>query len=176
MISIRPFTVADQDVLQAHLRRHFAESGHDDIIFIPFDLALGDGPSGITPENSFLPLDRPGWQRWFCAWNDATGEIVGHVDLKGDKLRAASHRCELGIGIERAWRGQGLGQRLMETAIGFAQAAESLVWLDLRVFAHNTRARALYTKMGFVEVGVRHDLIRIGDQRIDDVVMVLRVG
>ena len=91
-------------------------------------------------------------------------------------MKTALHRCELGIGVERGWRGQGLGERLMQTAIRFTQEAESLKWLDLKHFAHNTEARALYDKLGFTEMGVLPDRFRIGEQSIDDILMTLRVG
>jgi RimJ/RimL family protein N-acetyltransferase len=64
----------------------------------------------------------------------------------------------------------------MDAAIGFSRDAESLRWLDLRVFAHNARARALYRSLGFEEVGTLRDRFRIGEVSIDDVIMTLRVG
>ena len=110
----------------------------------------------------------------FVAVSDGN-DIVGHVDLKGDHLKTGLHRCELGIGIERPYRGRGLGRRLMETAIEFARAADTLSWMDLRVFSHNVAGRALYRSLGFSEVGTLVDRFRIDGQRIDDVVMTLKV-
>ena len=82
----------------------------------------------------------------------------------------------MGIGIERAFRGQGLGRKLMETAIEFARETPSIEWVDLRVFSHNLNARALYQALGFVEVGVVRDRVRIEGESIDDVMMTLNVG
>jgi len=98
------------------------------------------------------------------------------VDLKGDGLKTGRHRCELGIGIEREHRGKGLGRRLMETAVEFARDAGTLTWVDLRVFAHNATARALYLDMGFSEVGTLVEGFRIEGQTVDDVIMTLKVG
>ncbi len=50
---------------------------------------------------------------------------------------------------------------------------ESLEWIDLKVFAHNTPARSLYRELGFVDIGVVRDRFRIGGQSIDDVIMTL---
>ena len=119
-------------------------------------------------------MTAPGWQRWFVAVT-ARGSIVGHVDLKGSRLKTGMHRCLLGIGIERGYRRRGLGRRLMTAAIEFARSAESLSWVDLAVFANNAPARALYKTLGFVEIGTLEDRFRIEGLAIDDVMMSLKV-
>jgi ribosomal protein S18 acetylase RimI-like enzyme len=68
----------------------------------------------------------------------------------------------------------GPGPALLAAAIGWARRAE-LAWLDLGVFAHNHRARKLYTAVGFVEVGTTRDRYRVDDASIDDVAMALRL-
>ncbi|HTR00530.1 MAG TPA: GNAT family protein, partial [Candidatus Acidoferrum sp.] len=93
-----------------------------------------------------------------------------------DALHAGLHRCQLGIGIEGPWRRQGLGERLMQTAIAFAREQPSLQWISLSTFAGNTAARALYQRLGFVEEGVLRDRFRLGGQVIDDVQMILSVA
>ena len=44
------------------------------------------------------------------------------------------------------------------------------------MFAHNERARRLYEKLGFVEIGRTEDAYRMGKQSIDDVHMTLRIA
>ena len=129
------------------------------------------GPKGLTADALARPLSETGWQRCFVALSADESKIVADVNLKGDALRTGLHRCEIGIGIERAYRRQGLGRRLMATAIEFAAATKVLEWIDLKVFAHNTPARNLYQALGFVEVGTVRDRFRIGGQSIDDVLM-----
>ena len=113
-----------------------------------------------------------GWQRWFLALGPE-GRAIGHVELAGASLASALHRCRLGIGVERGYRGQGLGRRLMQHAIAFAAAQPSLSWVDLRVFVHNDRARALYRSLGFQELGLVPDQFRVAGASIDDVRMTL---
>lgn len=172
---IRPLTTADWSRFQAHFKRHRGESGRGEPHFLPFAPDDPEGPKGIDREALGRSLTQPGWQRcWGALTHD--DEIVGHVDLKGGGLSTERHRCELGIGIERCHRGGGLGRRLMQQAIDFARGVESLVWIDLRVFAHNEAGKALYRDLGFSEVGRVVDRFRIEEQAIDDVIMTLRVG
>jgi RimJ/RimL family protein N-acetyltransferase len=64
----------------------------------------------------------------------------------------------------------------MTRAIAFAADAEPIHWLDLKVFGHNTPARALYRSLGFVEIGTVADRFRIEGVSIDDVLMTLDVS
>lgn len=159
-----------------HFARHRAESGRGEWHFMPFAPDDSRGPGGLDDRRLDLPLDAPGWQRWFVALDEQRARIVGHVDLKGEVLVTALHRCELGIGIERSHRSRGLGKRLMQQAIDFARGADTVHWLDLKVFAHNTPARALYRSLGFEEIGTVTDRFRIEGTRIDDVLMTLDVS
>jgi RimJ/RimL family protein N-acetyltransferase len=112
-----------------------------------------------------------GWERvWILC--DAQ-EVVGHLDLRSAQVQTASHRCELGIGIERIARGQGYGRKLLQTAIDWAKEQGSLAWIDLAVFSQNKTAFELYRKLGFEEVGTFKDYFRVGSSSIDDVQMTL---
>lgn len=161
-------------LLEQHFQRHRAESGRGEHHFMPYDPEDPVGPRGLEAEALARGLSEPGWQRWFVVL-DGESRVVGHADLKAGSLASSLHRCELGIGIEREWRGGGLGRQLMLAAIGFAREQQSLDWVDLRAFAHNAPALALYRGLGFVEQGIRRDLFRIGDTSIDDVIMALDV-
>ena len=61
---------------------------------------------------------------------------------------------EIGMLVERGWRGRGVGSALVRAAISLARE-QRLHKLSLEVFAHNTAAIALYRKCGFVEEGRR---------------------
>ncbi len=179
-LTIRPLTAVDWTRFQAHFKRHRAESGRGDPHFLPFAPDDPEGPMGIDLEALDRPVSERGWQRcWVAMTGDdpvgAAGRIVGHVELKGSGLSTGLHRCELGIGIERPYRGGGLGQRLMAAAIDYARGVETLAWIDLRVFAHNAAGRALYRALGFIEVGTVVDRFRIDAQTVDDVIMVLKI-
>ncbi len=175
-IQIRLVTAQDLAALEAHLKRHFSESGRTGFHFFPYAPDDPNGPSGIDIAKIEIPTGEPKWQRWFMAVETGTGKVCGHVDLKGYALRTSSHRCLLGIGIEEEYRAMGLGKRLMQTGIDFARNIDTVDWLDLMVFAHNTPARKLYASLGFEDTGYTKDLFRIGTVSIDDVSMTLNVA
>ena len=61
---------------------------------------------------------------------------------------------ELGMLVDREWRGRGVGTALLQASIDWARD-QGLHKLCLEVFAHNTAAIALYRRCGFVEEGHR---------------------
>ena len=78
--------------------------------------------------------------------------------------------------IEQAYRGRGLGGQLARAALSYALAVPQLTWIDLRAFAHNTRALQLYERLGFKRVAELEDAFRMVDgTTIQDVFMTLRL-
>ena len=61
---------------------------------------------------------------------------------------------DIGMLVDAAWRGRGVGSALVQAAIDWARG-EGLHKLCLEVFPTNTAAIALYRKCGFVEEGLR---------------------
>lgn len=175
-IEIRLVAKEEIPILDAHLARHFSESGRNGFHFFPYSPSDPNGPRGIDVEKSQRSLNDPQWQRWFIALDKSTGKACGHLDLQGYALRTSAHRCMLGIGIEEDYRSLGLGKRLMETAISFAREIDAIEWLDLMVFAHNEPALKLYKSLGFEQISYTKDLFRIDSVSIDDVSMTLNVG
>jgi ribosomal protein S18 acetylase RimI-like enzyme len=115
-------------------------------------------------------LASPSWGRAWAAWQD--GRIVGNVRLQGSPVPAERHRALLMIGVEREYHRRGTGSALMAEAIAFAQE-HALAWIDLGVFSGNEPARALYQKLGFVEIGRKEDQFRVGDTRLVGISMAL---
>ena len=80
----------------------------------------------------------------------ADGQIVGMIHVEISRFGFG----ELGMLVDRGWRGRGVGSALLLAAIDGARA-RGLHKLSLEVFAHNSAAIALYRKCGFVEEGRR---------------------
>jgi ribosomal protein S18 acetylase RimI-like enzyme len=58
------------------------------------------------------------------------------------------------MGLLPEYRGRGVGERLLVASIEAARAAD-FERIELSVYARNTRAIALYRKVGFVHEGTR---------------------
>jgi putative acetyltransferase len=86
----------------------------------------------------------------------AAGEIVGSAGLfpAAASLRR-SHARMLGIGLASEWQGRGLGRRMMQRLLDWADNWAGVLRVELWVHADNERALALYRSLGFVEEG-RH--------------------
>ena len=85
--------------------------------------------------------------------------------LRAPAAGAAQGSLELQqIYVLPEWHGTGVADRLMEWAVGSAEALAAPE-LYLTVFDHNERAKRFYTSHGFEEVG--HCTFQLGD-RIDD--------
>ena len=80
----------------------------------------------------------------------AGGRIVGTLHVSGSRHGFG----ELGMLVERDWRGHGIGSALLQAAIGWARG-RGLHKLCLEVFPHNTAAIGLYRKFGFADEGRR---------------------
>ncbi|HEY5990376.1 MAG TPA: GNAT family N-acetyltransferase, partial [Streptosporangiaceae bacterium] len=96
----------------------------------------------------------------------ADGQIVGmlHVEVSRHGFG------EVGMLVDRGWRGRGVGLALVQAAIGWARG-QRLHKLCLDVFAHNTAAIALYRKSGFVEEGRRAQHYRRANGELWDAVV-----
>lgn len=87
---------------------------------------------------------------YLCAVVD--GHIVGIANVDGIGRNKVRHRTELGIAIDKAFCGVGIGRALITACIECAKEA-GYSQLELEVVSENTNAIALYKSMGFMEFG-----------------------
>ncbi|MGN6304909.1 MAG: GNAT family N-acetyltransferase [Mesorhizobium sp.] len=100
------------------------------------------------------------------------GEVVGWCDIIRNDRPVHSHCGTLGMGIIPAYRGHGLGRRLIDAAL--AQAREKgFVRIMLEVRADNARAISLYRRVGFVAEGVERDAFLVDGEYHDLIMMAL---
>jgi RimJ/RimL family protein N-acetyltransferase len=79
--------------------------------------------------------------------------LVGHCDVVGRTSRDERHTGLLGIVVVEGYRGVGLGEEMVRTALG--QARKLGIWMvELEAFATNAPARHIYEKLGFITVGI----------------------
>ncbi|WEK49985.1 MAG: GNAT family N-acetyltransferase [Candidatus Kaistia colombiensis] len=83
--------------------------------------------------------------------------VVGWCDIiRNERREIHRHRGALGIGIVAPYRHQGIGRRLMETAISAAWAT-GMTRIELDVRADNQNAIALYKRLGFEMEGTQRN-------------------
>lgn len=175
-LTIRPAVLRDAAAYADHILAHLAESGRNGApVFAPGHRPSREDVRDNAAARWARRLTDPVWGRdWLL---EAPGEgIVGHVDLRGGRIATEMHRAALGMGLMQAYTGRGLGKRLLDTAIGWARAETSVVWIDLGVFEGNVPAQKLYARYGFERLFVRKDAFRLEDgTQIDDIMMTLRI-
>lgn len=122
-----------------------------------------------TVDNYRSSLRAGYWARVRC--DGASGQVVAVcVAMDGpDEVHL------LNIAVDRAWHGQGVARDLLAvlSARCRQQHAETL-WLEVR--PSNTPARALYERLGFVEVGRRKGYYPAPEGREDAIVMRLALA
>jgi len=102
----------------------------------------------------------------------ADGKVVGWCDISRHTFPSHAHTGRLGMGIIPAYRGQGLGRRLIGATL---QAARNvgIERVELSVHADNDKAIALYEKVGFVREGFARKSVRIDGRYLDAIYMAL---
>jgi ribosomal protein S18 acetylase RimI-like enzyme len=85
---------------------------------------------------------------------DDQGRVVGWCDIRRETIPVYAHVGHLGMGMLLAYRGRGIGERLLRASIDAARSA-GFERIELSVYAANERAAALYRKVGFVMEGTR---------------------
>jgi RimJ/RimL family protein N-acetyltransferase len=79
-------------------------------------------------------------------------KLVGHCDVVGRTSQDERHTGLLGILVAEGYRGVGLGEMMVRTALD--RSLRLGIWaIELEVFATNTPARHLYEKLGFKTAG-----------------------
>jgi RimJ/RimL family protein N-acetyltransferase len=105
---------------------------------------------------------------------EENGRVIGNcqVHRSGPSPQSeAGHVGVLGILVHRDHRGKGAGTALLTHALAACRGRFEVVRLS--VFATNPRARQLYERFGFVEVGRVPRAVRRGAQYFDEDEMVL---
>lgn len=164
--TLRSPTPEDAEAMLAHLRGTRAETDF-----------LARGPQDPVPtveeERAMLQkqLDHPR-SGFLAAFVD--GEIVGSTGLHSQDIVRFLHRAGIGISVCKAYWHLGVGSALLGEVLAQARRM-SIEQVELEVVAENTRAIALYQKMGFVSYGLREHASKLEDGTYQsEYLMVLR--
>ncbi len=91
------------------------------------------------------------------------GKVAGNCEIMFFPQLKYRHRATVAIALLKDYWNQGIGTRMFQELIRLAQAREGLLQMELEFAEGNSRARALYEKMGFRITGLRPDAIRLKD-------------
>jgi GNAT superfamily N-acetyltransferase len=95
----------------------------------------------------------------FGAWQE--GRLVGTVALEYSAKPKTRHSALLlGMYVQPAQRGQGIGRALMKAALAAAAARSEVIVVTLTLTEGNNNALRLYTSVGFSVWGVQPHAIR----------------
>ena len=91
------------------------------------------------------------------------GKVAGNCQISWSKGIKTRHRASVAIALLSEFWNQGIGTKLFEEMIRIAENNPDILQLELEFVEGNSRARALYEKMGFRITGVRPNAIRLKD-------------
>ena len=91
------------------------------------------------------------------------GKVAGNCQITWSTGIKTRHRAAVAIALLREYWNQGIGTRMFRELIRIAEENKQILQLELDFIEGNTRARALYEKMGFRITGIRPDAIRLKD-------------
>jgi RimJ/RimL family protein N-acetyltransferase len=103
------------------------------------------------------------------------GKIIGLIDTIIPEIDEFKHTCEFGMSVLAAYRNKGIGRRLIQHLLNWANI-KHISNVELNVFSNNHAAIALYASLGFVEDGRRKNAVRLQDGTFCDLIHMTRLG
>ena len=100
-----------------------------------------------------------------------TRQVVASVGLHVDKRPRKRHMGTLGIMVHTEWQRKGIGTRLMQYMLDFADNWLMLPRIELIVFASNEHAVKLYQSFGFEIEGRLRAASVMNGAYVDELVM-----
>ncbi len=94
---------------------------------------------------------------------EVDGELAGNCHLSFHNKIKTQHRCSVAIGLTQKFWNLGIGTAMFREMIRVAKEQPGMLQMELEFIEGNSRARALYEKMGFRIVGYRPNGIRLQD-------------
>jgi RimJ/RimL family protein N-acetyltransferase len=153
-VIIRPITEADSFGFHAALDVVARERKY---------LLMTEAPPLAATQMFVADNVKNGWSQ-LVAIDD--GSVVGWCDILPGGRPSLAHVGSVGMGLLPSHRGRGIGEDLLRRTldVGLKKAR-------LGVFAANTRAAALYRKVGFVDEGLCRDAVCIDGIYLDEIIM-----
>jgi RimJ/RimL family protein N-acetyltransferase len=100
-------------------------------------------------------------------------ELVGMLDLSAGQRPSDRHAGRFGMSVAKAWRGQGIGRRLLAAAIDETKGWPGFCRIELECAPWNEAAIALYESLGFVLEARRRKALNLRGRPEDMLLMAL---
>ena len=100
--------------------------------------------------------------------------MAGFYQEEGPKTRHKGHIW--GVYVNADWRGKGIARVLMSEIIERVRAKKEIEQVYLAVAVGQDPAKKLYESLGFEVYGREPRAIKIGDQYVDEEMMVMRIA
>ena len=102
--------------------------------------------------------------------------LIGTAGFYRDQYLKGRHKGHVwGVYVTGAGRGRGIGRALISALIERAAAGPGLEQIILAVGAGQAAARRLYLSLGFEPFGQEPRALKIGDQYVDEIHLLLRL-
>ena len=123
-----------------------------------------------TPEERRVWLEARG-SRHPVLVVEAEGEVAAWGSLNSfNPRRAYDHVADFSLYVDRAWRGRGVGRRLLDALIARARAL-GYHKLVLSAFPWNEAGMTVYRRAGFLDVGTYREQGLLDGRWVDTIVM-----
>ncbi len=126
----------------------------------------------IDHEETILRHDEVESRMFFVATVEE--DVVGWVHLHTPTVEKLSHTARLTLGVLEEYRGQGVGERLLDRGLAWA-AEHDRERIYQSAPATNERAIEFLEAQGWEVEAVREDHYRIGEEYVDEVMMGVRL-
>ena len=102
------------------------------------------------------------------------GRVVGNCEISFRTNLKTKHRASVAIALISEFWNQGIGTRMFQELIRLVEERGDVLQMELDFVEGNSRARALYEKMGFRIAGVKPDALRLKDGTLLNEYMMVR--
>jgi RimJ/RimL family protein N-acetyltransferase len=166
-IKIRLAKVADAQAI-LNLKRGYIENT------TTLPLTLDEYPNDIKKEAKLIKNYEESENSIFLV-AEYEGQLIGNIDLTGNKRKKMFHTAMIGMGINENWRNQGLGKILIKNTLDWAKnhSKIEIVWLD--VYSSNSLGVHLYKNMGFIVNGIIKGFFKEGNDYMDKMHMYQKI-
>lgn len=152
-----------------------ARAGDAEVICLIYNQGIEDRVATLETEFR-TPAERGEWMaargpRHPVIVAESDGAVVGWGSLNVFNARPAyQHVADFSAYVERAWRGRGVGRRLLERLVELARGI-GYHKMVLSTFPTNTAGVRLYESAGFLRVGVYREQGLLDGRWVDTLIM-----